>query len=166
MEGHSLLYTVPLHPEMIKMGSFSKVEQQSITKALERASTGTTSTALDPQVSAMLPMFQGKGASNNSSISLQYFFIKACGDVENACGVMDPSEWWNANHKSFKGVAKLARVWLAGSMVLPLCRYNHYFLLMKMEPSIVLKLPQAFGMLPTNLYAPIVLVLNNCLYYL
>jgi hypothetical protein len=119
MEGHSLLYTVPLHPEMIKMGSFSKVEQQSITKALERASTGTTSTALDPQVSAMLPMFQGKGASNNSSISLQYFFIKACGDVENACGVMDPSEWWNANHKSFKGVAKLARVWLAGSMVLP-----------------------------------------------
>jgi hypothetical protein len=35
MEVHSLLYTVPLHPEMIKMGSFSKVEQQSITKALE-----------------------------------------------------------------------------------------------------------------------------------
>jgi superfamily II RNA helicase len=46
----------------------------------------------------MLSMFQGKGASNNSSNSLQYFFIKACGDVKNAFGVLGPSEWWNANN--------------------------------------------------------------------
>ena len=73
---------------------------------------------MDAEIFNMLSEFQMDPKTSSSTDGTKYFFIKAQADISNKNGTMAPGEWWPENKSTFKGLAKLAQTWLAGSSVL------------------------------------------------